>query len=303
MPKVRPLVRFVRVVLWVAIALVAFSACTPPKPPSDGGDTTAGTARGGHAARPAQPAADVEVPELGAILDSNKVSGSILVYDATADRYSGVNLSRADSVFIPASTFKIPNSIIGMETGVVADRNSLFRWDGRKRRRPEWERDLTLAEAYTVSCVPCYQEVARKVGPERMREYLRKLGYGHMVFADSMVDRFWLEGDSRISQREQIDFLRRLHNRRLPISEHTYEEMRAVMLLETDSAYTLRGKTGWSTQNGVDVGWFVGFVETRGRVYYVATNIAPRKGCDMDEFSAARLRASMSALRLLRIIP
>lgn len=279
--------------VWIVIALLAFNACEPSKPQS----------RGGAAVQSARRPADVEVPELGSVLDSNKVSGSILVYDAAADRYSGVNLNRVDSGFIPASTFKIPNSIIGMETGIVADRNSLFRWDGRKRRRPEWERDLTLAAAYNVSCVPCYQDVARKVGPERMRAYLRKLGYGHMAFADSMVDRFWLQGDSRISQREQIDFLRRLYNRRLPISNHTYEEMRAMMLLQKDSAYALSGKTGWSTQDGHEIGWFVGFVEIGGRVYYVATNIVPRADCDMDEFPAARLRVSTSALRLLHIIP
>lgn len=303
MPNARHLVPFAGAFSLIVIALLAFSACKPSAPPTRGGDTTALPARGGDTAAPARRAVDVEIPELGALLDSNRVRGSILIYDAAADRYSGVNLDRVDSGFIPASTFKIPNSIIGMETGVVADRNTVFRWDGKKRRRSEWERDLTLAEAYKVSCVPCYQEIARKVGLERMREYLRKLDYGHMVFPDSMVDLFWLEGDSRISQREQIDFLRRLYNRRLPISDHTYEEMRAVMVLQKDSAYTLSGKAGWAIRNGGDIGWFVGFVETRGRTYYVATNVVPRKDCDMDDFPATRLRISMSALRLLRIIP
>ncbi|MFT6938341.1 MAG: beta-lactamase class D, partial [Saprospiraceae bacterium] len=153
------------------------------------------------------------------IVDSNQVSGSILIYDSKNDTYYSNDFERAATEFLPASTFKVTNSIIGLETGVLKDRNHLFKWDGEPRRLKNWEADLTLAEAYKASCVPCYQEVARTIGTERMNEYLKKLDYGNMEIADSMIDIFWLEGEFKISQKQQIDFLKRFYNKELPISD------------------------------------------------------------------------------------
>ena len=106
---------------------------------------------------------------------------------------------------LPASTFKIVNTIVGLETGIIISDTSLFLWDGRARRLKQWDKNLTLAQAFKVSCVPCYQELARGVGYDRMKLKMESFKYGEMVFDTSSIDRFWLEGESKISQFGQIE--------------------------------------------------------------------------------------------------
>ena len=66
---------------------------------------------------------------------------------------------------LPASTFKIQNSIIALETGVVGDPDKdVFKWDGVTRSIEAWNKDHTLRSAIAVSAVPVYQEIARRIG-------------------------------------------------------------------------------------------------------------------------------------------
>lgn len=233
------------------------------------------------------------------IVDSNQVSGSILIYDSKNDTYYSNDFERAATEFLPASTFKVTNSIIGLETGVLKDRNHLFKWDGEPRRLKNWEADLTLAEAYKASCVPCYQEVARTIGTERMNEYLKKLDYGNMEIADSMIDIFWLEGEFKISQKQQIDFLKRFYNKELPISDRTFDIMRKLMVLDENENYTLSGKTGWAILNDNNIGWFIGFVEKGDNVYYMATNVTSLNQNETGNFAQVRLQIGLEALKSL----
>jgi beta-lactamase class D len=243
-----------------------------------------------------------ELESLQNILDSNQISGSILIYDVTQNVYFSNDFEHASTGFLPASTFKIPNSMIGLETGVLKDENHLFKWDGKPRRLKNWEADLTLAEAYKVSCVPCYQEVARTIGTKRMNDYLKKLDYGNMEIADSMIDIFWLEGDFKISQKQQIDFLKRFYNKELPISERTSNIMRKIMLLDENEAYKLSGKTGWAIRNGNNIGWFVGFVEKGENLYYIATNVTPLNQDKTADFAQIRLTIALKALEKLGVL-
>jgi beta-lactamase class D len=236
------------------------------------------------------------------ILDRNNVSGSILIYDAQKNEYFSNDFVHAATGFLPASTFKIINSIIGLETGVLNDESHLFKWDKRPRMLESWEADLSLAEAYKVSCVPCYQEVARAIGTKKMNEYLKKLDYGNMEIADSMIDIFWLEGDFKISQKEQIDFLKRLYNKELPISDKTFNIMQQIMVIDDNQIYKLSGKTGWGIRQGNNIGWFVGFVEKNENVYYVATNITPLNQNETDAFAQIRLSISLKALAELGVL-
>lgn len=236
------------------------------------------------------------------IVDSNQVIGSILIYDAQKNEYFSNDFERAETGFLPASTFKVPNSMIGLETGILEGENHLFKWDGEPRRMNIWEKDLTLAEAYKASCVPCYQEIARKVGTKRMNEHLKKFEYGNMEIADSMIDIFWLEGEFKISQKQQIDFLKRFYNESLSITEKTYATMRKIMIIDENEEYTLSGKTGWAIRNGNNIGWFIGFVEKDDKVYYMATNVMPLDQENTNDFARIRLRIGLDALEQLSIL-
>ncbi|MGH6862081.1 MAG: penicillin-binding transpeptidase domain-containing protein, partial [Phyllobacterium sp.] len=124
---------------------------------------------------------------------------------------------------LPASTFKVPHSIIALETGVVSDPDKdIFKWDGIPRGFPDWNKDHTLRSAIAASAVPVYQQIARRIGPERMQRYMDLIDYGNHSIGGGM-DRFWLTGDLRVSPRQQVDFLDRLQRRALAVSERSQE--------------------------------------------------------------------------------
>jgi len=73
-----------------------------------------------------------EISELKKVFDKYKVDGSILIYHQNENRYMGYNLERCNIAFCPASTFKIPNTLIALESG-VATTETVFTWNGEKR--------------------------------------------------------------------------------------------------------------------------------------------------------------------------
>ncbi|WP_375434495.1 class D beta-lactamase [uncultured Hymenobacter sp.] len=212
------------------------------------------------------------------------VQGSFLLYDEQAGRFTAYDLKRCRQGFLPASTFKIPNTLIGLETGIIKDTSQVMKWDGQKRSFPQWNEDMTLARALRVSCVPCYQQIARRVGAKRYNQKLPKLQFGQMRVTEATVDSFWLTGSSRITQFEQIDFLRRLHANRLPATRAHQQITKALLQLSRTPSYRLYGKTGWTGRavgiaTPVDNGWFVGWLErTDGRTFYFALNAEPQPG-------------------------
>lgn len=171
------------------------------------------------------------------------------------------------------------------------------------RNNENWNKDLTLAEAYKYSCVPCYQELARKAGVADMKAQLRRIEYPGMVFDSSSLDLFWLQGESRISQMEQIDFLKKLKTQQLPLKPSTYSTMEKIMLFDKTDDYAIYAKTGLAIRDTVSYGWFVGYVETKENTFYFATNIAPGEGMDLwGEFVPARIDLTLEAMRSLDII-
>jgi beta-lactamase class D len=235
------------------------------------------------------------------IFDRHNMNGTIVVLDAKNNRYSGHQPALWDSGYLPASTFKIANSLAGLESGVI-DTSYIFKWNGVKRRLPQWDKDLTLREAFRVSCVPCYQEVARKIGSERMISYLDKMQYPGMDVHPENIDLFWLEGKSRITPMQQLDFIKRLYEEKLPISPSAMRSVKSIMVVEKTPQYTLSGKTGWAVRNGNNYGWFIGWVETKNNVYYLATLVEPKNQEEISDFAAARKWITMEVLERMGVI-
>lgn len=245
---------------------------------------------------------EILVPQFEKIIDSANVEGAILIYDLKNDKYYSNDFNWAKKRNLPASTFKITNSIIALETGVVENDSTLLKWNGEKRRFKNWEQDLILRDAFHFSCVPCYQEIARKVGENKMNKFLKKLDYGNMKVDSSNLDLFWLEGESSITQFQQINFLKRLYQSELPISERTEMIMKRMIVIEDTDDYKLSGKTGWSIRNGNNNGWFVGYVETQSKIYFFATNVEPKQQFDMNMFPMIRKDVTFKAFEQMKII-
>ncbi|MFK7784329.1 MAG: penicillin-binding transpeptidase domain-containing protein [Crocinitomicaceae bacterium] len=245
------------------------------------------------------PIKEVIMSDFQVLLDSANVDGSILIF--TGDFFFSNDFEWSRKGHLPASTFKIPNSIIALETGVMENDSTISYWDGEPRFFSSWEQDLYFRDAFHYSCVPCYQEIARNIGVGRMKQYTDDFNFGDLVFDSTSIDQFWLEGDSKITQFEQIDFLQRFRNKELPISERTHRIMSRMMIIEQNEEYVLRGKTGWSVQNDIDNCWFVGYVEADEDTYYFATNLQPKNDAEMSDIISTRKNVTRKALGLLGI--
>lgn len=192
------------------------------------------------------------------------------------------NPSRAETRFIPASTSKIPHTLIALETKLAAP-ETLFKWDGRKRTFKSWNQDQSLLQAYRRSAVWVYQEMTQSLGPETMRDWLAQFEYGnHDIGADDNVSQYWLTGPLEISAQEQVNFLTKLATKELPLSPNTYAQARPMFINEIKISHTLFAKTGWMyDETAMDIGWFVGWVETAepSEIYVFALNMdMPQQG-------------------------
>lgn len=214
------------------------------------------------------------------------IEGSILIYDFQSDRTYQYNAQRNKNPFLPASTFKILNSLISLETGIIKDEIAILTWDGISRQIPEWNRDLNMRQAFGLSAVWFYQVLARRVGYERMQEWVAKADYGNQnIGSPKDIDTFWLTGELRITPQEQIQFLNRLYNNDLPFSEKSLSTVKDIMILEQTPDYTIRGKTGWASfeeETTPGIGWYIGYLEKQKDVYFFSTNIDIRDENDLS---------------------
>lgn len=211
----------------------------------------------------------------------------MLIFDGTDTVV--LNEQMADERFAPFSTFKIPNTLIALEEGIISKEESLMKWDGIERWREEWNQDQTLESAYKHSCVWYYQALARSVGADKMKEYLEKINYGNKDIGDN-IERFWLGESLEISPREQLDFIYRLYHDDLPFSKESINYLKTIMK-QDGYPIELYGKTGSS---GKGDGWFVGYATLDERPYYVVTYITGEEASGLiarDE--TARILADM----------
>ena len=214
----------------------------------------------------------VSMPAWQTYFAAQGVRGTFVLLDPAKDAYFVLDEGRARRGYLPASTFKVPNALIGLEVGSIADENEVFKWDGKPKWRPEWERDQTLATGMRDSVVWMFQDVARRTGKARMKEWLARLDYGNRDIGGG-IDLFWLQGNLRVSAMQQVDFLHKLAEGRLPMSQRSQRLVREAMVLEKTRDYTLYGKTG-TTGGKAPLNWWVGWVERRGKpAGYFAMNL------------------------------
>jgi beta-lactamase class D len=205
--------------------------------------------------------------------------------DVGANKHICYNKPQCEKRLSPCSTFKIPNSLIGLETGVVQDENHVFKWDGTRRPIEPWNQDHSLQSAISNSVVWYYQELAARVGEERMQKYLKAMHYGNEDISGG-ITKFWLQSSLQISANEQVDFLHRLYRDELPFSQRSMDIVKKMIILSETNKYIFRGKTG--TGGGKEIngqptavlGWFVGYLvrKDNGKVYIFAVNMEGENG-------------------------
>lgn len=219
----------------------------------------------------AQPAV-TERADLSAAFADAGVDGTFVLYNPAEERLTIVNRRRAEQRLVPASTFKIANSLIALESGVVKDENELIPYGGKPQPFKQWEKDMSMREAIAASAVPIYQELARRIGLERYAVWLKRLDYGNCQTGNS-VDTFWLDGPLEISAIEEARFCAKLALDKVDASQRARSIVRDIIRLETKDGATLFGKTGWRFSSKPQLGWWTGWVERAGNVQAFALNI------------------------------
>lgn len=202
----------------------------------------------------------------------NNADGSVLVYNMALDTMR----------LTPASTFKIPNSLIALQTGIATNDSMVIKWDGIKRWNNDWNKDMNMREAFKVSNVAYYQEIARRIGKDTMQQWLDTLGYGNKN-TGKYVDSFWVNNDLKISPDEQLGMLKRLYFDQLPFRKSVQETVKSMMLQEDNNLYKLSYKTGWGfDEQKNNIGWIAGWIEENRHVYFFVTLIkSPDPELDM----------------------
>lgn len=233
--------------------------------------------------------------------DENKVTGTFGLFDNGTGQFIIYNLSRfKDSAYLPASTFKIVNSLIGIETGRITNEKMSIKWDGVVRVFPggdtayDWNRDLTMEEAFAASALPYFQEVARRIGKDTMQRWIDSLQYGNKQMGNA-VDSFWINNTLKVTPDEQMGLVKRLYFAQLPFQKRTQDIVKKLMIRETNANYQLAYKTGLGfRENGNLLGWVVGWIEENKHPYFFVLNTEGDKDAKM---MAARMNVLKAILK------
>lgn len=211
---------------------------------------------------------------LDVVLAAEDATGAILVRRLSDGAEWTGGGARVDRRVLPASTFKIPNSLIILETGVVTDPDAdRLAWDGVERMSG-WNEDQSLRTGLRRSAVWAFQHWAREVGHDRMQARLAALDYGDGdIGGPDQIDRFWLSGPLAISAREKVDFLERLHARALPFRLEVQDQVIDILRHREGQGWVIRAKTGWAIRDEPNHGWYVGWLEAQGETWVFAVNV------------------------------
>jgi len=236
--------------------------------------------------------------QIATAFENIQTTGVLVTYDGKNFQRYGNDLSRADQRYIPASTFKMLNALIGIQHHKTSP-NEVFKWDGQKRAFRSWEKDLTLAEAMQASAVPVYQELARRIGLELMASEVKRVGYGNQNIG-AQVDNFWLVGPLEITPVEEVKFAYALAKQQLPFDPSTQQQVRDMLLIENVQGTRIYAKSGWGMDVNPQVGWWTGWVEQpNGQVTAFSLNMEMKKA----EHADARKAIVYQALQQLGLLP
>ncbi|MDF2857886.1 MAG: penicillin binding protein transpeptidase protein [Neobacillus sp.] len=234
------------------------------------------------------------------------VRGTIAIYDNVNDIWFVSDTSDSKIERVPASTFKIINMLIALETNTIKDENAVVKWPGlidtiKYGYRPDIYRDIAVKEAFQVSAGWAFIELAKKIDRSTYQKFLRESGYGNVDLTEKGED-FWNFGAMSISPINQIEFLKRLYDGNLPFSNRNMNIVKEVMITEKEKDYLIRSKTGWTMEHNTNTGWWVGYLESGKNVYFFATRLIQDRKFNRSDFSSCRKEITKKVFRDLKIM-
>jgi beta-lactamase class D len=235
-----------------------------------------------------------------------QIKGSITLFDYKEKKWISSDINDSHIPTLPASTFKIINTLIALESGVIANENQIIQWPGwtdtvKYGYRPDIYHDISMKEAFKASAGWAYVELAKKIGKPKYKDYLTASKYGNVDLSVNDDD-FWNFGDLAISPVNQIEVLIGVYEESLPFRKESFKILKDMMIEQKTADYTLRAKTGWTRDHGKDTGWWVGYVERGEHVYFFATRLIKDRSVPNPDFGKCRKEITMKVLRQLGIM-
>ncbi len=235
-----------------------------------------------------------------------KLKGSATIYDYKSKKWLYSDKADANVAMLPASTFKVINILIALETGTIKDENEIVKWPGstdtaKYGYRPEIYHDISVREAFEVSAGWAFVELAKKIDRKVYQRYLDASGYGNHNLTEKGDD-FWNFGAFGISPRNQIEFLIKVYEGKLPFSKHNIDILKKVMITETTPDYTIHSKTGWTKADNRDLGWWVGYVQRTDNIYFFATRLIKPRAQVNPNFGNCRKEITKNILRSMKVL-
>lgn len=227
--------------------------------------------------------------EIQNLFEQAHAQAVFVTYDGVQYQSYGTDLSRAEREYIPASTFKILNALIGLQHQ-KATTTEVFKWDGQKRSFTAWEKDFNLGSAMQASVVPVYQTLAQRIGLDLMQKEIKRIRYGNQNIGHQ-VDQFWLVGPLKITPQHQTQFVYQLAKQQLPFDAFVQQQVKEMLFVEARGDNKLYAKSGWGMDVTPQVGWYSGWVEqSNGNVIAFSLNmqmdsqknVAERKQLTLD---------------------
>ncbi|USP38975.1 OXA-213 family carbapenem-hydrolyzing class D beta-lactamase [Acinetobacter sp. XS-4] len=215
--------------------------------------------------------------EIKSLFDQAQTTGVLVINRGQTEEIYGNDLKRASTAYVPASTFKMLNALIGLEHH-KATTTEVFKWDGQKRLFPDWEKDMTLGDAMKASAIPVYQELARRIGLDLMSTEVKRIGFGNANIG-SKVDNFWLVGPLKITPHQEAQFAYELAHKTLPFSKNVQEQVQSMVFIEEKNGSKIYAKSGWGWDVEPQVGWLTGWVvQPQGEIVAFSLNLEMKKG-------------------------
>lgn len=238
--------------------------------------------------------------------DECNVEGAIAIYDHKNHTWILSDTVATRKETLPASTFKIINLLIALETKTIASENDIVKWPGstdtlKYDYRPNIYHDITVKEAFEVSAGWAFIELAKKIGKDNYKKYLTLCHYGNINLSQTDPD-FWNFGAFGISPINQVEFIKNLYEEKLPFSKRNIEIVKKVMITEQNDDYTIHSKTGWTRENDINTGWWVGYIENKNGAYFFATRLLQDRKLNASNFGNCRKEITKSVFKNLNVI-
>ncbi|MBP9478316.1 MAG: BlaR1 family beta-lactam sensor/signal transducer [Sebaldella sp.] len=202
-----------------------------------------------------------------------KFKGSFVLYDLQADQYFIYNKDKSTTRISPDSTYKIFDALIALESGIIQNENSILKWNGKSYSYESWNKDQNLESAVKNSVNWYFQDIDKRIGKKKLRSFYKQMDYGNYNISGGISD-YWMESSLRISPVEQVQLLKRFYMNDMEFKKENINKVKEVLKVSEKNGSVLSGKTGSGSINGKNTnGWFIGYVENKGRTYIFATNV------------------------------